>query len=74
MTEGEVTRANSTCGRQPKGSVAVEAVLWSLSDLDTTQKIRGLVPTPVYCTTAIKVSKYISNALHDHNAVHKAGS
>ena len=29
-----VTMANSTRGRQPKGSVAVVAVLWSLSDLE----------------------------------------
>ena len=37
--------------------MAVVAVPWSLSDLETTREIRGLEPAPVLCTTAIKVSK-----------------
>ena len=49
--------ANSTRGREPKGSVAVVAIPWSLSGLETTREIPGLVPTPVYCSTPIKVSK-----------------
>ena len=53
VTEGEVTTANST-----KGSVAVVAVPWSLSDSETTRGIRGLVPGAILCTTAIQVSKY----------------
>ena len=56
-TEGEVTTANSTRGRQPKGSVALVAVPWSLSVLETTRVICGLDPGPGLCTTAIKVCK-----------------
>ena len=47
VTEGEVTTANSTRGHWPKGTVAVVAVPWSLSNLETTQDIRGLEPAPV---------------------------
>ena len=44
VTEGEITTANSTRGRKPKGSVAVVAFPWSLSDLETTQDILAPVP------------------------------
>ena len=37
--------------------MAVVAVPWILSDLETTQEIRGLEPAPIFCTTAITVSK-----------------
>ena len=37
--------------------LSVVAVPWSLSDLETIREMRGLVPAPVYCTMAIKVSK-----------------
>ena len=37
--------------------VSVVAIPWSLSDLATTDKIHGLEPAPVLCTTPIKVSE-----------------
>ena len=37
--------------------MAIVAVTRSLSGLETTREIRGLEPDPVFCPTAIKVSK-----------------
>ena len=39
--------------------MCVVTVPWSLSDLETTRGIRGLEPALVFCTTAIKVSKWV---------------
>ena len=35
--------------------MAIVAVPWPLSGLETTREIRGLEPAPVFCPTAIKV-------------------
>ena len=44
-------------GVSPRVLCAVVAVLWSLSDLETTRDICGLVPGAILCSTPIKVSK-----------------
>ena len=49
---------NSTRGRQPKGSIVCSSRPVVLSDLETTQEIRGLEPAPVLCSTPIKVSNH----------------
>ena len=48
---------NSNSGVSPRFLLSEVAVPWFLSDLETTQEIRGIEPGRVFCLTPIKVSK-----------------
>ena len=52
-TEGAVTTGNSNHGRQPKVSIVVVAVPWSLSDFRNNTGYTWVI----LCSTPIKVSK-----------------